>query len=639
MIKTISLRRMWEHKLRTILTIVGIALGVAGYIAVDMITNTLTDSFSRMIDEVAGKVQLQVYGGEAGVDEAVYEEIKDHPALRVALPVIQTSTKSADGQSILILAVDTLNDKLARDYKMKDAHGAEISDPLLFLNARNSLLVSRELAQRKGWRIDQEVELITSEGRKKFMIRGLLEAEGPATAFGGNFALMDVYAAQLFFGREGKFDSIDLILNPEVTVPDARAALLAQLGDRYDVVRPQQRTEGVENMVTTFDLSLSVLAMVVLAMGVFIIINTVTTSVLQRRREIGIQRMVGVTRWSIWGLFALEGVLFGLFGSALGIAGGFVMGRQAVLFFASQISSLFVMVDMSKVTFSWMMALKGSLMGVLISLGASLYPAWQATRITPLEVLQFGPSLSKGKGIALWRWLALLAPSLIVIVYLIFAPLGQELLGVRIMMIAILLAAITFTPLGMMALMHAVRAGAGGRFGTLLRLAADNIVRDLGRAAMTVAAFMVGLAVMLQIYFFVTSTKTEIIKWIDEALTADLLVTNSAKVATQEAVPVTEELGDEIARIPGVESVGAVRLMYHDYGEARIVILALPLTTHLNQSRFRFVRGEPEPALQQVLNNEGVLLTQNLILRQKMEDPQEITLNTPTGKRSFPVVG
>lgn len=639
MIRSISLRRMWEHKVRTFLTVVGIALGVAGYIAVGMITDTLNDSFSRMIDQVAGRVQLQIYGGDSGVEEGLLAQLEEHPLLAAALPVIQTTTKAADGQSVMILAVDTLTDKMARDYKMMDAGGLEISDPLLFLNARNAILLSREFAERKNFAIDQEIELATSQGKKKFIIRGLLEAEGPATAFGGNFALMDVYAAQLFFGRDRKFDSIDLICKAGMPVEEVQQQLREQLGERYDVMRPQQRTEGVENMILTFDLGLSVLAMVVLAMGIFIIINTVTTSVLQRRREIGVQRMVGVTRWSIWALFALEGVLFGLCGSLLGVGGGYFMGRWAVTHFASEVSSLFVMVDMSKVSFTWMMVLKGSLMGVLISLGASLYPAWQATRITPLEVVRYGTSLSKGKGISLSRWLVLFFPAVLLFVYLIFAPLGQELLGVRIMMIAILVAGITFTPLGMMALTYLVRNASRGEGSTLLRLASDNIVRDLGRAAMTVAAFMVGLAVMLQIYLFVTSTKTEIIKWIDEALTADLLVTNSAQMATQEAVPVTEDLGQEIAAIEGVKAVAPVRLLYTDFDETRIVLLALDLTKHLNTARFRFVEGDKDQALARVEKNEAVLLTQNLVLRHKIKDTSSITLNTPRGKMEFAVAG
>jgi putative ABC transport system permease protein len=696
MLRTISLRRMWEHKLRTFLTIVGIALGVAGFIAVEMITDTLKDSFARMIDQVAGRVQLQVTGGDSGVDEALLKRLTGNPDLAAALPVIQVMTKlttadhKADRISLLLVAVDTLNDRAARDYKMKDAHGVEISDPLLFLNARNAILLAREFAEKYKIKIDQSIELQTSQGKKTFVVRGLLEPEGPATAFGGNFALMDVYAAQLLFGRDGKFDTIDLMLKPGKQVPQVEADLSKLLGGKYDVVRPSQRTQGVDNMMETFDLGLSVQAMVVLAMGIFIIINTVTTSVLQRRREIGIQRMVGVTRWTIWGQFALEGMLFGIAGAAVGTGAGYFMGHWAVLNFAGKISSMFVLVDLSKVSFKWTMAAKGMSLGVGISLIASIWPAWQATRITPLDVVRLGPSLTKGKGIALRRWLYGLVPSAAVTIYLIFAKAGFDLElsriarllarpyslwfrkwgfeldpslinrvldllpkthytllakggfgldGVRVMMITLLVAAITCTPLVMLALLALVRALARGQSSALLRLSADNIVRDLGRAAMTVAAFMVGLAVMLLIYLFVTSTKHEIQSWIEEALTADLIITNSSQIALREAIPVTDALGDELAKVPGVKSIAAVRLLMTDFNNTRIAVLALDLKHHLNKARFRFVKGDKEAGLKLVAAGEAVFLTQNLALRQHMQDAKTITVNTPTGKHVFPVAG
>ncbi len=639
MIRTISLRRMWEHKVRTLLTVIGIALGVAGFIAVEMITDTLSDSFARMVDQVAGRVQLQVVGGDSGVEEAVLKQLESFPDLQAALPVIQVNTKAVDGTPLLVLAVDTLNDRQARDYKMRDASGAQISDPLVFLNSRNSILLARQFADKLQLSIDQEIELQTATGRKKLVVRGLLEPEGPATAFGGNFGLMDVYAAQLLFGREGKFDSIDLLLKPGKQVTAVQAAISQALGGKYDVLRPAQRTQGVDNMMATFDLGLSMQSMVVLAMGIFIIINTVTTSVLQRRREIGIQRMVGVTRWSIWALFSLEGLLFGLAGAMIGVAAGFFMGRWAVVNFASKITNLFVLVDLTKVTFRWTMALKGLALGAGISFAAAIWPAWQATRITPLDVVRLGPSLTKGKGIALRRWLYILVPAVVIVTYLGFAKEGFELDGVRVLMMSILIGSIAFTPIGMYVLLALARALARGRAAALLRLSADNILRDLGRAAMTVAAFMVGLAVMMLIYLFVTSTKSEIQGWIEEALVADLIVTNSAQLALRDSIPFNEALVSEVAASPGVKSVAPVRLQMTDYGNTRIALLGLDLRNHLNKQRFRFVEGDRDAALQEVIAGGAVLLTQNLVLRQNMTHPQSIVLNTPAGKRTFKVAG
>ena len=639
MIRAISLRRMLEHKLRTTLTILGIALGVAGFIAVQMITATLSDSFSRMIDQVAGRVQLQITSGETGVEESVLKQIQGQPDLYAALPVIQAVTRSESGQTMLVLAVDTLNDKVARDYKMKDKTGAEISDPLLFLNARNAILLSRDFAQRYHIKIDEPLTLVTSQGKTTFMVRGLLEPQGAAEAFGGNFALMDIYAAQLLFGREGKFDSIDLMLKPGVDIEAVREKISRLLGGKYEVMHPQERSSGVENMMLSFHLGLALLAVIVLAMGIFIIINTVMTTVLQRKREIGMQRMVGVTRWGLWGLFSLEGVLFGFAGSVVGIAAGYFMGREAVLYFASSVSSMFVIVDLSRVSFHWDLALEGVMLGVLVSLGASLYPAWRATRITPLEVVGSDYSLSKGKGIALRRWLIVLVPALSAVVYLTFAPFGFQLNGTRLLLIALFLTFISVTPFVMYVLLRIARLLVGGQSSVLARLAAENILRDLGRAAMTVAAFMVGLAVMIEIYLFVTGSKTQIVDWINDALKADLLVTSSTNIASRDAIPIAPELGDELLKVPGVRAVTAFRLMMTDYNHNRIALASMDFDKNMNDDRLQFVEGDRATALRRLKANEAVVVTQNLVLRQNLKGATKITLDTPEGKRDFPIAG
>jgi putative ABC transport system permease protein len=643
LLRTVSLRRMTEHWPRTILTIVGIALGVAGFIAVQMIVDTLRDSYSRMVDQVAGRVQLQICAGDAGVAESVLAEVQGLPDIAAALPRIQPITRAADGpaagQSILILGVDTLNDQIARDYQMKDEKNVQISDPLQFLNAKNAVLLSREFAQRNGIKIDDRLDLMTYQGKKTFVVRGLLETEGPTSAFGGNFALMDVYAAQIFFGREKKFDAIDLILKPGRDVDAAMRDINRRLAGRYEATRPEQRTQGVENMRKTFDVGVSILALIVLAMGIFIIINTVMTSVLQRKREIAIQRMLGVTRAGIWTIFSLEGLVFGLVGSVIGIAAGYAFGRQAVLHFVAQISNMFMLVDLSHVSFRARMAAEGLTLGLAISFCASIYPAWRATRITPLETLAFDYGLTAGQGISYRRWLMVLAPAAALILYLLFAPAGFTESGVRVMTIGIFIAAITVTPMFMAALLRAMRQLSGSGFGELLRLAGDNIRRDLGRAGMTVAAFMVGLGVMIEVYLFVTSAKTQIVGWVEDAMTADLVVTTSTRLASREVIPVSPELGAAIEKIPGVEAACAWRLLLTDYDGVRISIDAFDWKKRLNEKRFRFVKGNPDEALRRVVADEAVLISQNLALRHHLQNATEITLDTPKGRHAFPIAG
>jgi putative ABC transport system permease protein len=640
-LRGVSLRRFVEHGFRTFLTVLGIGLGVAAYVSVTILTATITDSFTKMIDLVAGKVSLQVTGGPTGVEEAVLEAVQKSPEVQAAVPTIQTYTKTKDGQAMMILAVDTINDRLVRDYKMEDASGSEISDPLVFLNSRNAILMNKDFARANGVAIDSTIELMTSQGRLPFIVRGLLDPKGTAEAFGGRFALMDVYAAQLHFGKQGRFDSIDVLLKEGAKVDPASAAIKAALGGKYEVQRPSQKTEGVENMMSSFNQGLEILSLVVILMGTFIIFNTVYTSVFQRKREIGMLRMIGVTRPQILALFCFEGTLLGLLGSALGVAGGYLMGRYAVTHYAGMVSSIYVMVDVSKAAFRWSFAWVGVVMGTGVAFLASLYPAWRATTFTPVEVVRFGVSLSTGKDSSLARYGFLLVLSAAALAAGLYLPgIREQLDGVRIAMIATLVLAVAVSPFFIKYFVLAVGRAEFGRAGSLRRLAAENIQRDLHRSAMTVAAFMLGLAVMLEVYIFSNSMKHEIKGWMDEALNADLVVTSSSSLANRSSIPVRRSLAEPMRAIQGVDWVSPVRMNFVDYGKSRIVLLSRNWEKHVTPLRFKFVeRYVPDPVAD--LNaQKGVILSQSFISRNpEAAGARSIRLATPSGEVDFPVLG
>ena len=639
-LRAISLRMALDHKFRTFLTVIGIALGVAAYIGVTILSSTITDSFTRMIDLITGKVNLQITGGPTGVEESVLDRVKAIPEVKAAVPTIQTYSKTQDGQALMILAVDTLNDHLVRDYKMEDAQGLEISDPLLFLNSRNSILLTKEYARKNGIKIDTTLQLMTSQGKREFIVRGLLVSKGPAEAFGSRFALMDVYSGQLFFNREGKFDTIDVLLREGIDTEVAKASISKALSGQYDVQRPTQKTEGVENMMWSFRIGLSILSIIVVIMGTFIIFNTVYTAVFQRKREIGIMRMVGVTRTGVIGMFCLEGTILGAIGSVIGVGGGFLLGHYLVVNYAETVSSIYVLVDTSHTSFRWSTAIIGFLLGTGVAFIGSLYPAWRASMVTPLEVLRYGIGLVYGKGAALWRYGGALIVSLCcVAIGLVWPGLKDQLNGVRMAIIAILFTAIALTPFFIRYLLQLIGRAGFRNIDSLRRMAAENVLRDLGRSAMTVSPFMLALAVMLDIYIFSNSMRTEIKIWMDEAINADMVVTSSSALANRSAIPVDISLADQIRRIPNVDWVTPVRMLLADYNNTRIVVLARDWTHHITKGRFRFTKTYVPDPVKDLIEDKGVVLSQNMVVRNPLlQNAQTIHMATPKGYVDFPIL-
>src|SRR5262245_791526 len=201
-----------KHILRTLLTMAGIVLGVAVFVGMHTANQSVLFAFSRTVDRIAGKTELQVTAGETGFDEEVLDAVQAASTVRVAVPVIEAvvDTTITGAGHLLVLGIDMTGDRSLREYDLESGEDAVIDDPLVFLAQPDSLILSKPFADANRFAAGSRVTLGTAEGAKAFTVRGIMRSSGLTSAFGGNLAIMDIYAAQKMFGRGRKFDRIDL---------------------------------------------------------------------------------------------------------------------------------------------------------------------------------------------------------------------------------------------------------------------------------------------------------------------------------------------------------------------------------------------------------------------------------------------
>ena len=181
-----------QAALRTLLTTAGITLGVAVFIAMHCQPGVLF-AFSTTVDRIAGKTELQVTAGETGFEEDVLERVQAVSSVRVAVPAIEAvvDTNVAGQGNLLVLGVDMTGDRSLRDYDLESGDEAVIDDPLVFLAQPDSIIVTKEHADRAGLAVGGRMPLGTMEGMRFFTVRGILSrAGGPAPA--ANSTIMDV---------------------------------------------------------------------------------------------------------------------------------------------------------------------------------------------------------------------------------------------------------------------------------------------------------------------------------------------------------------------------------------------------------------------------------------------------------------
>jgi len=390
-----------KHALRTMLTVAGIALGVAVFVGMNSANASVLRAFSQTIDQIAGRAELQITSGETGFAEDVLDRVQSVPSVRVAVPVIEAvADPHIRGEgSLLILGVDLIGDRNLRDYDLESGDDAVIDDPLVFLAQPDSIMLSRAFADKNHIAAGDRLTLGTAEGDRTFSVRGVMKVGGLASAFGGNLAVMDIYAAQKMFGRGHTFDRIDVALTPGRTIAESTRELETALGSGFQIAPPSGRGQQFESMIAGYSLMMNASSVFALFIGMFIIYNSFATAVSERRKEIGVLRALGASRTQVRLLFLLESAVAGLLGSLAGIIAGTFIARGIAASIGGLIHDVYgVAREAVHATATPGLLAVSLAIGIGTSMIAAWIPARAAAAVDPVRALQKGGDMSLSSG-------------------------------------------------------------------------------------------------------------------------------------------------------------------------------------------------------------------------------------------------
>jgi putative ABC transport system permease protein len=613
-----------KHWVITLLTLTGVALGVGVYVAIELSSASLRVSLRRTIDKVAGKAQLEVSASEAGVPESTAEAVRAVPGVAAAAPVIEAVVKPKGDaeQSLMVLGVDFLGDRAIRDWDFGDQD--VLDDPLVFLAQPDSICVTQEFATRRHLAIDDTLELETGHGFKKFTVRGLIKPEGPATAFGGNIALMDLYAAQFVFSRGRLVDRVDVMLDPDVSVDEGTRRLAAALGPGFAIDPPARRGAEMEVLIENFGRTLTLGSWQAMFIAVFLIFNVFAVAAARRRREIGILRSLGVPRETILRLFLVEGALIGAAGSAIGLLAGLVLARATTRFIAGITEVAYGLTHSgAAVVIDPKVLVIGGSLGLASAIAAAFFPALAAARLQPVDALAKGSFQRFDPISERYRLLAGLALSIVaaaVVMLLSTRSFGWAVFGlVLINGAAVLLAPTLIGPL--------VLEG---------RIATDTLLQAPRRTSATVLALMISLGFVLTLAGLTHAFRVSYTTWMNGVLNADFYVTASQRFFSK-AYRLPPEFASAIAEIPGVRWVEEFRGIHIKYEDKHPFLATLPLARTFKRLEMPIVSGTRERLVRDVPSGRGFAVSDNfaMLFKKKLGDP--VTIDTPSGPLTLPV--
>ncbi|MEZ4672749.1 MAG: FtsX-like permease family protein [Caldilineaceae bacterium] len=383
------LRLAWRHArrrpLQSLFFVLGVAIGVAMIVAIDLANGSAARAFQLGTETVTGKTTHQIIGGPNGLDESIYTELRTGLGYRLSAPIVESyvTALALDAQPMRLLGVDPFAEAPFRSYLGAGGGASGPADYLTPLMVQpDSALISSVVAERYGLAVGDTIAVQVGSSTKELTLVGLLEPSDVLSrrALDG-LIITDIAAAQELLDRVGRLDRIDLLIPTGAAGDAILAKIAAILPASARIELSAGRSGTVNEMTAAFSLNLTALSLLALVVGMFLIYNTVTFSVVQRRPVLGTLRALGMTRREIYGLILLEAGVLGLLGTLLGLVLGIVLGRGAVQLVTQTVNDLFFVVAVREIEIPLFTLVKGGVIGVFAALLGAAIPLLEATSV------------------------------------------------------------------------------------------------------------------------------------------------------------------------------------------------------------------------------------------------------------------
>lgn len=630
------LRYLRRHPLLGLLNILSVALGVSVYLATQIANQSASRAFAASVDLVAGKAELEISAPTRRLPETVLPQVTAVRGVSSATPIVEGFVSLPDfrGDYLEVLGIDIFTNAAFRTFEPSN-FDASTFDIQPWLGPPGAIAVSEEFVRqhqlKQGQKIRARVGGVDRELEIGFVLR-------KNESFDPHFAAMDIGWAQELFGRRGELSAIQLKLTDSRERDSIVARLRQILPKDVRVASPARRTEEVDKMLGGFQLNLTMMSLVAMFVGMFLIYNTVSASVVRRQHEIGILRSLGATRNEIRCLFLAEAGVLGTIGSLLGLLGGVALAHLLVRAVSRTISSLYVLVSVRDLSLHPSAFVLAGVIGVGSVIAAAFFPAQAAAKQKPIEALHGGIRLERSIHPSIvWLisgLLGLLAAAFLSWLALATGPRWLS-FGAAFFVVA------GFSFLVPRVMFHFSKSIAKflRRFRSRRRkpkieteLAAANLSRALLRNSVTVSALAVAVAMVVGVTVMVFSFRKTVERWINDTLLADLFITPAGNESGGNFFFPADAI-DFLSKQPAVETVDTFREIELPMGDIEVTVAVI----RGERREFQFLRGSRGELMPRFHNEPCVFVSESFARRHHVGEGDAITLTTPEGPRSFPI--
>jgi putative ABC transport system permease protein len=655
----IALRHLRRHPWQVGLAVLGIALGVAVAVSIDLANESARRAFSLATLAVTGRATHQIVGGPSGLPDDFYRVMKMKLGARLAAPVLSGDVGLADrsGRTFTVLGVDPFAEAPFRPYLNDESSGGvtpsepgesaagvgerrelpprdRLSTVAALVTRPGAVVMARPTARELGLAVGDRLAVRAGGIRRELTVAGLLDPGDPASARALDGLLVtDISSAQEIFGALGRLSRIDLIAPDD----EAGRALLGRIARTLppgaELVTAGARAGTTAQMIRAFQWNLTAMSLLALVVGMFLIYQTMSFSVVQRRPLIGALRALGVTRAEIFALVMSEAAVIGAVGTAAGLALGWALARGLLGLVTRTINDLYFVLSVRDVALDPLTLAKGVLLGVGATLAAALAPAFEATGAPPRVVMSRGALETRARRMvsrATWIGFGLLAGGALILA--LPGGIAAGFAGLFVLMIGSALVA-PAAALGLLRLLHPAAAAA---FGTLGRLATRGIVAAFSRTSVAIAALMIAVSAAIGVGIMIASFREAVVSWLEGTLRADVYVSAPSLVGNRPDATLEPALVARLAATPGVARAGTSRGVLVPSPGGPVQVVAIDVDP-ARRPRWRFREGSSDAVWGE--GDDAVIVSEPYANRHGERVGDAVRLRTDRGDHDFRVGG
>ena len=623
-----SLGYLLRHPWQLALALLGICIGVAVIVAVDLANQSSRKAFLLSMDTITGEATHQIIGGPNGVEEKLYVRLRTEAGIRSIAPVVEGFVE-VNNTTIRVLGVDLFAERQMRsftfDVKLAPAV-TDLSTESLFssiLAEPGAVLMSQQTADILGLQAGDTFAVSAGGISFQASLLGLL-GDGKSSAL-NQLMIADIAVAQTWLNQFGWLSRID------VRIPAGDSALQSKLQNLLppgtQLLNAAGRTRSLTEMSAAFMTNLTAMSLLALLVGIFLIYNSVSFAVLQRRGLIGVLRALGVTRQQVFALILTEGAVLGLLGAAMGVMLGIWLGEHLLVLVSRSINDFYFRVSVTEVTVSPF----SISMGLIAGLGATLV----AAAVPAAEAASYQPKLALTRSVLEHRTgrllpviaIAGLSTGMLAVVLLYFS--GSNLVAGLAAVFMLILGFSLCVPLAVRAITSVLEPVAARVGGISARLAVSGIGANLSRTGVAIVALAVAVSATIGVSVMVDSFRGSVSAWLDKTLQSDIYV--SAPYGALD-----HGLIEDIVKTPGVAAYSTSRRVWLENEAGRTRIIAVQMAPG-SYAGMELLDADPELVWRAFEEEGAVLVSEPYAYRNAVAGGDTIKLITLSGEQDFPV--